>query len=119
MFRHQKLFQFFFFCTVEYSALRRYAINLIDHYEGVVFWARDYFDQFDRSTFYRNRFNVLYYGYERLMGQFVEMLDDLFTDPTLSYLQTEARIQLFFQDIERLVNPMTILAQMPGISRRS
>lgn len=103
--------------VAENSALRRYANNRVDHFDGLVFWAKEYFDRFDRSTFFRDRFESYHETYEHHMGNFVATLNDRINNRTQSSFQLKSEFKIFFQAIERLVHQMLLIAQIPGIPK--
>lgn len=79
--------------------------NKIEHFDGLVFWAKDSFDQRPHGSFVRQRFNQLYDTYQNKMRDFEDTveIDDR--------IRSELRIEQFFQTIVPIVNGMIVMAR--------
>ncbi len=102
--------------------MRRFAESKVEHFDSLVFWARDHFDQCDCSLLVRTRFENMCNIYEDNMKNFVSGLSNAIhhpVPPNKSVLETRDEFIAFFLRIQRLVNQIIQIAETMTIPRRS
>lgn len=105
------------FDIVKNAALKRFANYRKEYLDSLVFWAKEYFDRFDRSAFFAERFNSYYDSYQHHMENFEATLDERIRNRTITSLQLKDEFQRFFQAIQRIVQQIILIAEIPGIPR--
>lgn len=88
--------------TAKLSALKRLVKYKTEHFDGIVFWAKESFDQQPHNAFVQDRFNKLYNNYNDRMEYFHNKIYN--TIVTKKAAQVGEYIDTFFQGIQRVVN---------------
>ncbi|KAG4069988.1 hypothetical protein HA402_013648 [Bradysia odoriphaga] len=103
---------------VSQAALRRSAEKEMDDMDALVYWAKDAFDNSDKSILVRNRFTTLYDSYQLQMNRFSFDLSAFISDPSRSYLEKHAIMHDVIQKLRNLANRIVRIAEVQLIPTR-
>lgn len=82
--------------------MRRLLREKIDHYDGMVFWAKDSFDRIPHGPYVQHRFNQLFNNYQDRVQDLEDTIDD--------QIRTGLSVDSYFRTIVPVVNAIVVMA---------
>lgn len=98
--------------TAKRTALKRLVKYKTDHFDGIVFFAKESFDEQPHNQFVQNRFDKLLKVYNDRMQYFYERISLLIV--TKKPAQVGQLIDTFFHGIQQVVDAMLVILRWYG-----